>query len=76
MAEVLRALKNDWLVLITFVDACLFTLLVFNWLIKDLARQGYRFNKKIFVFLAVLITGTSAFFIYLAFRSSLKNRIS
>jgi hypothetical protein len=67
--DVWKLLTQDWLLLITVVDACLFTLLCFIWLFADMKKRGFGLFKKFFVFLSVMLTGTSAFFIYLAFRS-------
>jgi hypothetical protein len=66
--DVLKTLTQDWLLLITVVDACLFTLLCFIWLFADMKKRGFSSLKKAFIFLSVIFTGISAFFIYLAFR--------
>lgn len=68
LIDVWQALTQDWLLLISVTDACLFTLLAFIWLIKDMKRRNYSLQKKALIIFAVLLTGTSAFFIYLAFR--------
>ena len=66
--DVWQALTQDWLLLITVTDACIFTLFVFTWLLADMKKRDFSMMKKTLVFFAVLVTGVSAFFIYLAFR--------
>ena len=66
LIDVWQALTQDWLLLISVTDAFIFTLLVFVWLFGDMKKRGFSLMKKILVFFAVFLTGTSAFFIYLA----------
>ena len=68
LADAWHALTQDWLLLITVVDACVFTLLVFAWLVADLKKRRLSRLQKALVLVAVTVTGASAFFIYLAFR--------
>jgi hypothetical protein len=68
LIDVWQALTQDWLLFISVADACLFTLLAFIWLIGEMKKRGFSFKKQAMIFFAVLLTGTSAFFIYLAFR--------
>jgi hypothetical protein len=62
-----ESVHPGWLLLI-IVHACLFTLLAIIWLLEDMKKRGCSRGRRTLIFLAVLLTGTSAFFIYLAFR--------
>ncbi|GAB3167299.1 hypothetical protein [Telluribacter humicola] len=65
-----EVLGQDWLLAITFIDACTFSLLCIFWLVRDMKKRGLPLAKRIAVLTAVIITGSVALLVYLAFRDS------
>ncbi|WP_247237325.1 hypothetical protein [Telluribacter sp. SYSU D00476] len=68
LGDAWKALWQDWLLAITFIDACTFSLLCIFWLVRDMKRRGLSLTKRTAILTAVIITGSVALLVYLAFR--------
>jgi hypothetical protein len=66
--DIWRALQQDWLLLITFVDAGHFSLLVLGWLVLDLRRQTFGRIEKVGWFALTIWLGAPIVLLYLAWR--------
>jgi hypothetical protein len=68
LTDAWQALRQDWLVFITFIDAAQFSLIVLIWLIFDLRRQERPIWEKLAWFGLTLWLGTPGLLLYVALR--------
>jgi hypothetical protein len=64
-------ITNDWFVAATFFDALVFMTICAVWLLSDMKKRGFTTLKMIFIILALIITGSVTFLVYLAYRKKL-----
>lgn len=62
-----QSLMSDQLLLICFVDACVFTIICLIWLWQDLHKNNIHKGLKYVIFIGTLIWGVPIFLLYLAF---------
>lgn len=63
-AEAWHTMRQDWLTLITFIDATQFSLLVLGWLAFDLKHQKQSTWEKFFWFGLTVWLGVSGLLLY------------
>ena len=68
VAHAWAALRDDWLVLLVFTDACVFALCALVWLARDLRGRGARPRGRALWLAATLVLGSPALLVYLARR--------
>lgn len=66
--DVWQTLRQDWMVLITFIDASHFSLLVLVWLFLDLRRQIFGRIEKVIWFALTVWLGAPIVLLYIAWR--------
>ena len=62
-----QTLISDQLLLIIFIDACVFTIICLIWLWQDLHKNKIKKWWKFFVFIGTIFWGIPIFLLYLVF---------
>jgi hypothetical protein len=63
------ALRDDWLVLLVFTDACVFALCALVWLARDLRSGGAAPGRRALWLAAAVVLGSPVLLVYLARRT-------
>lgn len=69
-SNVWSSITNDWFVAITFFDALVFITICLVWMCIDMKKRGISLLRIILAVMALLISGSATFFVYLAYRDS------
>jgi uncharacterized BrkB/YihY/UPF0761 family membrane protein len=67
------SITNDWFVAITFFDALVFMTICIVWMCRDMRQRGFTTLQIILATIALILTGSVTFFVYLAYRDSKKS---